>query len=97
MPMDSFLQNGNLMVPVKISGYLGYSITFQGDKYLLRVRDGSAAMSDEAFVKQYADELKPQAVSPAKPSGEGAVKGRTLYLTFDDAVGDNGTAAGYTG
>lgn len=84
VPMDSFLQNGNLMVPVKISGYLGYSITFQGDKYLLRVRDGSAVMSDEAFVKQYADELKPQAVIPAKPSGEGAVKGRTVYLTFDD-------------
>ncbi|WP_342564442.1 polysaccharide deacetylase family protein [Paenibacillus sp. FSL R7-0345] len=84
VPMDSFLKNGNLMVPVKISSYLGYSITFQGDKYLLRVRDGSAAMSDEAFVKQYQDKLKPQAASPAAPSGNNGVKGRTLYLTFDD-------------
>lgn len=84
VPVDSFLRNGSLMVPVKISSYLGYSITFQGDKYLLRVRDASAALSDKAFVEKYGDKLKPQAVSTPAPSGDNAVKGRTLYLTFDD-------------
>lgn len=47
------------MVPLKVSGYLGYIISFAGDKYLLRVKDGSAGLTDEAYVTKYAAELKP--------------------------------------
>lgn len=81
--MSTFLQDGNLMVPLRISAYLGYSITFQADKYLLRVQDASALLSNEAFVNQYQDKLKPQATSPAPPQSSGS-KGKTIYLTFDD-------------
>lgn len=82
--IGTFLQDGKLMVPLRISTYLGYSLTFQADKYLLRVRDASALLSDEAFVNQYKDKLKPQAGSGAAPAGTAESKGRTLYLTFDD-------------
>lgn len=82
--VSTFLKNGSLMVPLKISSYLGYSITFQGDKYLLRVRDALAVMSDDDFVKRFGDKLKPQTASLPAPAASAAVKGRTLYLTFDD-------------
>lgn len=90
VPMSTFLQDGKLMVPLKVSGYLGYSISYAGDKYLLRVKDGSAKLTDEAFAEQYAAELKPKApVSPATPAtpakpAEPGKPGRTVYLTFDD-------------
>lgn len=89
MPVSTFVQGGKLMVPVKISGYLGYSITFAGDKYLLRVKDSSAQLADAAFAEKYAAELKPKETAPAAPaapapSAESDKPGLTAYLTFDD-------------
>lgn len=89
MPVSTFVQGGKLMVPVKISGYLGYSITFAGDKYLLRVKDSSAQLADAAFAEKYAAELKPKETAPAvpaapAPSAEAGRPGLTVYLTFDD-------------
>ncbi|WP_238652677.1 polysaccharide deacetylase family protein [Paenibacillus piscarius] len=90
VPMSTFLQDGKLMVPLKVSGYLGYSISYAGDKYLLRVKDSSAQLTDSAFTDKYAAELKPKApvapatpATPAKPAEPGK-PGRTVYLTFDD-------------
>lgn len=72
------------MVPLRISTYLGYMITFEPDKYLLRVRDTSAALDDAAFVSQFKSELKP--IVSAKPATETTPgkQGRIVYLTFDD-------------
>ncbi|WNS41319.1 polysaccharide deacetylase family protein [Paenibacillus sp. MMS20-IR301] len=96
VPLSTFVQGGNLMVPLKISGSLGYIISFAGDKYLLRVKDGSALLTDEAFISKYAAELKPAATPEPGPSATPApadgpaqpVKtgkpGYTVYLTFDD-------------
>jgi peptidoglycan-N-acetylglucosamine deacetylase len=82
--MSTFLKDGKLMVPLRISTYLGYSLTFQPDKYLLRVRDAGALLSDEDFIVQYKDKLKPKAASGTASAGTSVAKGRTLYLTFDD-------------
>ncbi|MEK3902495.1 polysaccharide deacetylase [Paenibacillus sp. FSL R7-0179] len=90
VPMNTFVQNGKLMAPLKVSGYLGYSISYVGDKYLLRVKDGSAQLTDAAFTDKYAADLKPKApVAPATPStpvtpADPGKPGRTVYLTFDD-------------
>lgn len=86
VPVSTFLQDGKLMVPLKVSGYLGYIISFAGDKYLLRVKDGSAGLTDDAFVTKYAAELKPADTAPVEPepSVEPGKPGQTVYLTFDD-------------
>ncbi|QUL55843.1 polysaccharide deacetylase [Paenibacillus tritici] len=87
VPMSTFVQNGKLMVPLKVSATLGYSISYAGDKYLLRVKDSSAQLTDGAFTDKYAAELKPKApvtpVTPVTPAEPGK-PGRTVYLTFDD-------------
>jgi peptidoglycan-N-acetylglucosamine deacetylase len=87
VPMSTFVQNGKLMVPLKVSASLGYSISYAGDKYLLRVKDSSAQLTDGAFTDKYAAELKPKApvvpVTPVTPAEPGK-PGRTVYLTFDD-------------
>jgi peptidoglycan/xylan/chitin deacetylase (PgdA/CDA1 family) len=75
------------MVPLQLSAHLGYIITFQPDKYLLRVRDGSAQLSDAAFAAKFQGELKPPVpAAPAAPAPEtGTGKpGQIIYLTFDD-------------
>ncbi|KAI7260887.1 hypothetical protein KC345_g9957 [Hortaea werneckii] len=91
VPVNTFVKDGKLMVPLKISAYLGYIISFESDKYLLRVKDGSAVLDDEAFVSKYAAELKPQETAPEAPAApapapasEPGKPGQTLYLTFDD-------------
>ncbi|WP_379154328.1 polysaccharide deacetylase family protein [Paenibacillus sp. sgz5001063] len=81
---DTFLQNGSLMVPLKISAYLGYIISFEPEKYLLRVYDASATLDDAGFLSKYKSELAPP-VAPEEPAKAPAPKpGTTLYLTFDD-------------
>lgn len=85
---DTFLQNGTLMVPLKISAYLGYIISFEPEKYLLRVYDASATLDDAGFISKYKSELTPP-VTPEEPAKEpaktpAAKPGTTLYLTFDD-------------
>ncbi|MHA6532894.1 polysaccharide deacetylase family protein [Paenibacillus sp. BAC0078] len=83
-PMNTFVKNGALMVQLKISAYLGYIISFQPDKYLLRVRDASASLDDAGFLSRYKSELTPPSV-PDKPAQTPAGKpGKTLYMTFDD-------------
>lgn len=91
VPMSTFVQDGKLMAPLKLSGYLGYSISYAGDKYLLRVKDGSAQLTDAAFTDKYAAELKPKApvapvtpVTPVQPTEPGK-PGRTVYLTLTTA------------
>ncbi|MBW4082333.1 polysaccharide deacetylase [Paenibacillus sp. S150] len=72
------------MVPLKISAYLGYIISFEPDKYLLRVRDASAALDDAAFIGKYKNELAPPAAPEEPVKTPSAKPGTTLYLTFDD-------------
>ncbi|KWX73064.1 hypothetical protein AMQ84_24065 [Paenibacillus riograndensis] len=81
---DTFQRDGSLMVPLKISAYLGYRISFEPDKYLLRVQDGSAALDDTAFVSKYKNELAPPAPAEPAQNPPAAKPGKTLYLTFDD-------------
>ncbi|SDM42276.1 Peptidoglycan/xylan/chitin deacetylase, PgdA/CDA1 family [Paenibacillus jilunlii] len=81
---DTFLRDGTLMVPLKISAYLGYRISFEPDKYLLRVQDGSATLDDTAFVSKYQQELAPPAPAEPAQNPPAAKPGKTLYLTFDD-------------
>lgn len=84
VPMTTFLQNGSLMVPVRLSTSLGYMITFERDKYLLRLRDTSAALDDEAFVSKFQSELQPIiSVEPVTESTPGK-QGKIVYLTLDD-------------
>lgn len=83
-PMNTFVKDGALMVQLKISAYLGYMISFEPDKYLLRVRDASAVLDDAAFLAQYKSELTPPS-APEQPAQTPAGKpGKTLYMTFDD-------------
>ncbi len=84
VPISTFVQNGSLMVPLRISTYLGYMITFEPDKYLLRVRDTSAALDDAAFVSQFKSELKPIVSAKPAPETTPGKQGRIVYLTFDD-------------
>ncbi|MCL6601731.1 MAG: polysaccharide deacetylase family protein [Paenibacillus sp.] len=79
-----FYQNGKLMVPLKVSAYLGYIISYKPEQYLLRVTDSSAQMEDDAFIKQYQKDLEPviePVKTPVKPIGK---PGSIVYLTFDD-------------
>ncbi|WP_229696178.1 polysaccharide deacetylase [Paenibacillus albidus] len=86
--LKTFQQNGKLMVPLKVTAYLGYTISFKADQYLLRVKDANAALDDSAFVAKYKEELKPKPVvvptAPTAPGGTEGKKGATVYLTFDD-------------
>lgn len=81
--MNTFLKNGKTMVPLKMTTYLGYGISFKADQYLLRVRDASATLDDAAFVNKYMKELKPSS-STGTTTPAGAKQGKTVYLTFDD-------------
>lgn len=81
--MKTILKNGKTMVPLKMTTYLGYGISFKADQYLLRVRDASATLDDAAFVKKYMKELKPSSSSGTNTPAVGK-QGKTVYLTFDD-------------
>lgn len=79
-----FNRNGKLMIPVRIvSSYFGYSIAYDSQKNLLRIKDGTAKLSDTEFVTKFSANLKPKApVTPAtKPTSS---TGKVVYLTFDD-------------
>lgn len=84
VPMSTFLQNGLLVVPVRLSTYLGYMITFAPDKYLLRLRDASAVLDDEAFASRFKEKLLPKTEDETAPEGAPGKQGETIYLTFDD-------------
>lgn len=82
--MPTYLEKGSLMVPLRISVYLGYRISFEPDKYLLRVWGALAELDDVTFLNQYRSELTPPVV-PKVPVERPTVKpGKILYLTFDD-------------
>ncbi|WP_410513649.1 polysaccharide deacetylase family protein [Paenibacillus sp. BR2-3] len=59
--LDTFVQNGKLMVPVKIVTCFGYTISFNSEGYLLRVQDASAKLDDAAFASRFKDDLKRKA------------------------------------
>lgn len=84
VPVNTFLQKGSLMVPLQLSARLGYIITFQPDKYLLRVRAVSAKLTDTEFAAKYQKELKPPVTASLAPRGNSGKPGQTVYLTFDD-------------
>ncbi len=83
IPMETFLKNGSLMVPLRMSVHLGFEISFKPDDYLLRVLDATAILDDTAFVSQYKNELKPSPVIVTPPQVVGS-PGKTVYLSFDD-------------
>lgn len=81
--MSTFLKNGKTMVPLKLTSYLGFGISFKADQYLLRVKDGSATLDDATFVSKFKKELKPTA-TPGTSTPTVGKQGKTVYLTFDD-------------
>ncbi|UQZ37555.1 polysaccharide deacetylase [Paenibacillus sp. PK3_47] len=72
------------MVPLQLSSHLGYIITYQPDKYLLRVRNASAKLDDTAFAAKYQQELKPRAAAEPAQEAKPGTPGQTVYMTFDD-------------
>lgn len=81
--LKTFLKNGKTMVPLKMSTYLGYGISYKADQYLLRVYDASATLDDAAFVNQYKKDLTPKASTETTAPAIGK-QGKTVFLTFDD-------------
>ncbi|OMD92637.1 hypothetical protein BSK54_29365 [Paenibacillus odorifer] len=81
--MSTFLKNGKTMVPLKLTSYLGFGISFKADQYLLRVKDGSATLDDATFVSKFKKELKPSA-TPGTSTPTVGKQGKSVYLTFDD-------------
>lgn len=81
--MDTFLENGKLMVPVRMTAYLGFGISFQPKDHLLRVMDSSAVLDDATFVTQYKSQLNPQPISVTPPKAVSKT-GKTIFLSFDD-------------
>ncbi|OME49315.1 hypothetical protein BSK59_24810 [Paenibacillus odorifer] len=81
--MSTFLKNGKTMVPLKLTSYLGFGISFKADQYLLRVKDGSATLDDATFVSKFKKELKPTS-TPGTSTPTVGKQGKTVYLTFDD-------------
>lgn len=86
--LDTFKRNGKLMVPLKTAAYLGYTVSFKGEQYVLRVTDSSAILDEAAFIDHFKEELKPPetpAEAAAEPPVTAAVpSGTTVFLTFDD-------------
>lgn len=79
-----FKRNGKLMIPVRIvSSYFGYSIAYDSQHNLLRIKDSTAKLSDAEFVTKFSANLKPKvSVTPTtKPTSS---TGKVVYLTFDD-------------
>ncbi|MEK5582232.1 polysaccharide deacetylase family protein [Paenibacillus sp. FSL P2-0536] len=81
--MNTFLKNGKTMVPLKLTSYLGFGISFKADQNLLRVKDGSATLDDATFVSKFKKEMKPTA-TPGTSTPTVGKQGKTVYLTFDD-------------
>jgi peptidoglycan/xylan/chitin deacetylase (PgdA/CDA1 family) len=81
--LETFLKNGKRMVPLKITTYMGYVISFKPDHFLLRVKDGLATLDDAKFVNQFKKELKRNVTSGTPPQVVGK-QGKTVFLSFDD-------------
>ncbi|MFF2911926.1 polysaccharide deacetylase family protein [Paenibacillus sp. NPDC057934] len=92
VPMDTFLRGGKLMVPLRVSALLGYTISYVPEQYLLRVQNSTAKLNDAAFVSKYKKELQPKtgtgSQTPTAPgtttSDSSGKPGTTVYMTFDD-------------
>lgn len=86
--LATFKSEGKLMIPLKAAVYLGYTVSFNGGQYVLRVCDSSAVLDEAAFIKQFKDELKPPVppaeAAPETPAETQGPAGTTVYLTFDD-------------
>lgn len=86
VPVETFQRGGKLMIPLRASALLGYSISYVPQQYLLRVQNGSAKLTDAAFISRYKKELQPAAGTITQnPTGNGTPQtGPTVYMTFDD-------------
>ncbi|WP_150265288.1 polysaccharide deacetylase [Paenibacillus tepidiphilus] len=84
VPMNTVLDNGSLLIPLKLSIYLGYSVSYEPDKYLLRVWSGAAKLDNAAFAEKFKAELKPKPSPDAGTAASSGKPGQTVYLTFDD-------------
>ncbi|WP_187355147.1 polysaccharide deacetylase [Paenibacillus tengchongensis] len=91
VPLNTYLENGSLMIPLKLSVYLGYSVSYVPDKYLLRVWSGAAKLDDAAFADKYKAELKPETAPNPGTEDPVAKPGMTVYLTFDDGPSNTTT------
>jgi peptidoglycan/xylan/chitin deacetylase (PgdA/CDA1 family) len=77
--LNTFLKNDRTMVPVKMTSYLGFSISFKPADSLLRVHNSGARLDDAAFVNQHKKALQQNVTT-----GTTGTKGKVVYLTFDD-------------
>ncbi len=82
--LGTFQQQGKLMVPLRLVAYLGFTISFKPEEYLLRVQDATAKLTDDAFVSQYSKDMKPAEPPAEAPEVASAKPGTTVFLTFDD-------------
>ena len=82
--LASYNENGIRMIPLKVTAYLGYIISYKPEQYLLRIQDGSAQLEDEAFVQQFQKELAPVKEPLITPDTQAIKTGKVVYLTFDD-------------
>ena len=82
--LATFNENGKRMIPLKVTAYLGYIISYKPEQYLLRIHDASAQLEDDAFVQQFKKELTPMKEPAKTPNAEASKAGKIVYLTFDD-------------
>ncbi|AIQ33939.1 polysaccharide deacetylase [Paenibacillus sp. FSL R5-0345] len=74
--LNTFIKNGRTMVPVKMTTYLGFSISFKPAQSLLRVHNSGAKLDDAAFVNQHKKALQQNVTT--------GTNGKVVYLSFDD-------------
>lgn len=80
-----YTQNGRMMAPLRLVGeFFGYTISFISDGPIVRLKDGSEQLTDDALAKQYKAQLEQEKLKVNK-------KGKPAYLTFDDGPNDKST------